>query len=275
MSAGPLVKRLRAASRRLPIGAALVARAWARAARARRRRLLDRLGAGAKHEARLIAAGGDVAGFEIRLAPGAITYWRDPAIPACRRPSILLVRTMSRRSSRCFRRQSEIKEADGGQAFGYDGGVIFPLRVHPRDAAKPVTLALHADFAVCEKVCLPAKARSTDLPAAAARLRGAIDAALAAVPRAVPPKDFGELSPTGGESWRLCAAHEPARRATCSSSRRKAGGGRARQGESRPRLLHHRAPRQAEGRRASRCAAPDPDRRRGAGGDDDGGGGVE
>ena len=80
----------------------------------------------------------------------------------------------------------------------------------PRDAAKPVTLKLNADFAVCEKICLPAKARLTlTLPAAAASpYAGAIDAALAAVPRAVPPKDFGEFSPTGGESWRLCAPHE-------------------------------------------------------------------
>ena len=33
---------------------------------------------GAKSQARLIAAGGGLAGFEIALAPGAITYWRDP-----------------------------------------------------------------------------------------------------------------------------------------------------------------------------------------------------
>ena len=72
-----------------------------------------------------------------------------------------------------------------------------------------MTLALQADFAVCEKVCLPAKARLTlTLPAAASPYARAIDAALAAVPHAVPPKDFGELSPTGGESWRLCAPHE-------------------------------------------------------------------
>ena len=32
----------------------------------------------AKSDARLVAAGGALAGFEIRLAPNAITYWRDP-----------------------------------------------------------------------------------------------------------------------------------------------------------------------------------------------------
>ena len=33
---------------------------------------------GAKSKARLIAGDGDLAGFEVALAPGAITYWRDP-----------------------------------------------------------------------------------------------------------------------------------------------------------------------------------------------------
>ena len=32
----------------------------------------------AKAEARLVAAGPTLAAFEVRLAPGAITYWRNP-----------------------------------------------------------------------------------------------------------------------------------------------------------------------------------------------------
>ncbi len=109
-----------------------------------------------------------------------------------------------------FPAPKRIKEADGGEAFGYDGAVIFPLRVKPRDPAKPVRLALNADFAVCEKVCLPAKARlSLTLPAAAdSPYAGAIDAALAAVPRPVQPKDFGALEAVGADSWRFCAPHE-------------------------------------------------------------------
>jgi DsbC/DsbD-like thiol-disulfide interchange protein len=73
-----------------------------------------------------------------------------------------------------------------------------------------VRLALNADFAVCEKVCLPAKARlSLTLPAAAdSPYAGAIDAALAAVPRPVQPKDFGALEAVGADSWRFCAPHE-------------------------------------------------------------------
>jgi DsbC/DsbD-like thiol-disulfide interchange protein len=165
---------------------------------------------GAKSQARLIAASAGLAGFEIALAPGAITYWRDPGdsglpptLDFSASENVASVETK-------FPAPKRIKEADGGEAFGYDGGVVFPLLVKPRDPAKPVILKLSADFAVCEKVCLPAKASlSLTLPAAGqSPYAGAIDAALAAVPRAVPPKDFGVLEAVGADNWRLCAPRE-------------------------------------------------------------------
>ncbi len=206
MSAGPLVKRLRGGARGIALAAALGLALPALAADA----FSTDWAPGAKHEARLIAAGGDLAGFEIRLAPGAITYWRDPGDSGLPPTFDFAGSDNVEAVEPAYPAPKRMHEADGGQAFGYEGGVVFPLKVKPRDAAKPVTLKLNADFAVCEKICLPAKARLTlTLPAAAASpYAGAIDAALAAVPRAVPPKDFGEFSPTGGESWRLCAPHE-------------------------------------------------------------------
>ena len=99
--------------------------------------------ASAKSQARLVAADAGLAGFEIRLAPGAITYWRDPGeagvpptfdfsgLGQCRQAS-----------SRCFPAPRRIAESDGSEAFGYEAGVVFPLRIDPRDPAKPVTLAL-------------------------------------------------------------------------------------------------------------------------------------
>jgi DsbC/DsbD-like thiol-disulfide interchange protein len=164
----------------------------------------------AKSEARLIAASGTLAGFEIALAPGAITYWRDPGdsglpptLDFSASDNVASVETK-------FPAPKRIKEADGGEAFGYDGGVIFPLRVKLRDPAKPAMLKLSADFAVCEKVCLPAKAHlELMLPAGAdSPYAGPLDAALAAVPRPVAPKEFGALEVIGAESWRLCAPHQ-------------------------------------------------------------------
>ena len=149
---------------------------------------------GAKSQARLIAAGGGLAGFEIALAPGAITYWRDPGDSG-------LPPTLDFSGSEnvagveaLFPAPKRIKEADGGEAFGYDGAVIFPLRVKPRDPAKPVRLALNADFAVCEKVCLPAKARlSLTLPAAGGfALRGR-DRRISALAKTGEPIEFRRL----------------------------------------------------------------------------------
>jgi DsbC/DsbD-like thiol-disulfide interchange protein len=164
----------------------------------------------AKSQARLIAGGGDLAGFEIALSPGAITYWRDPG-DAGLPPTLDFSGSDNVASVEPeFPAPKRIKEADGGEAFGYDGSVVFPLRVKPRDPTKPATLKLTADFAVCEKVCLPAKAHlELTLPSAPrSPLAGAIEAALATVPRAVPPKDFGALEALGADSWRLCAARE-------------------------------------------------------------------
>ena len=166
---------------------------------------------GAKSKARLIAGSGDLAGFEVVLAPGAITYWRDPGdagvpptLDFSASDNVVGVEPL-------FPAPKRIKEADGSEAFGYESSVVFPLRVKPRDAAKPVTLRLNADFAVCEKVCLPAKARlELKLSSAnASPYAGAIDAALGAVPRAVQPKDFGALEALSASSWRLCAPHQP------------------------------------------------------------------
>ena len=48
----------------------------------------------------------------------------------------------------------------GGNSIGYKDDVIFPLHVVPQDAGKPVTLRLKLDYAVCEKLCVPAEGQA-------------------------------------------------------------------------------------------------------------------
>ena len=213
MSTERLVKGLCAAVGSLPIGGALAA-AFSLLLSGSPASAADAFSTdwalAAKSRARLIAGGGDLAGFEIALSPGAITYWRDPG-DAGLPPTLDFSGSDNVASVEPeFPAPKRIKEADGGEAFGYDGSVIFPLRVKPRDPTKPATLKLTADFAVCEKVCLPAKAHlELTLPSAPrSPLAGAIEAALATVPRAVTPNDFGAFQALGADSWRLCAAHE-------------------------------------------------------------------
>jgi DsbC/DsbD-like thiol-disulfide interchange protein len=214
MSAALLVKRFRGVSRRPLIGVVLAFAAFAlvlpEAAPLAADSFSTDWARAAKSQARLIAGADGLAGFEIALDPGAITYWRDPGDAGL--PPTLDFSASDNVASvePLFPAPTRIHEADGGEAFGYDRGVVLPLRVAPRDPAKPATLKLKADFAVCEKVCLPAKAHlELSLPSApASPYASAIEAALSAVPRPVAPEDFGALEARGADHWRLCAPHE-------------------------------------------------------------------
>jgi DsbC/DsbD-like thiol-disulfide interchange protein len=46
---------------------------------------------------------------------------------------------------------------DGGASIGYKGDVMFPIHVVPENSKRPTTLRLAFDYAVCEKLCVPAK----------------------------------------------------------------------------------------------------------------------
>jgi DsbC/DsbD-like thiol-disulfide interchange protein len=163
----------------------------------------------AKSEARLLAAGGALAAFEIRLAPGAITYWREPGEAGVPPTFDVSGSDNVARVEPTFPAPRRIKEQDGSEAFGYEGDVVIPLTVEPRDPAKPITLALAANYAVCEKLCLPAKANlKLILPDAASPYASAVQAALAAAPRPVSANAFGALTGDAASGWRLCAARE-------------------------------------------------------------------
>ena len=166
---------------------------------------------GAKSRARLIADGAG-AGFEIALDPGAITYWRDPGeagVP----PTFDFTGSENLAKAEVeFPAPERIPEPDGSVAFGYRGGVVLPIRVSAADPGKPVRLVAKVNYAVCEKICLPARANA-DLtlgaPGASPNA-AALDAARGQVPERVTPEALGvQVSATGDKSWRLCLAEAP------------------------------------------------------------------
>ena len=165
-----------------------------------------------KAEARLLAGGPGRAAFEIQLAPGAITYWRDPGDSGAP-PSFDFSGSVNlARAEPEYPAPARILEPDGSEAFGYENGVVFAIAVEAVDPSKPVTLAVNATYAVCEKICLPAKANLTlSLPeSAASPYAAAIEAARALTPRRVEWRSLGaELASVDARDWRLCLPAEP------------------------------------------------------------------
>jgi DsbC/DsbD-like thiol-disulfide interchange protein len=148
---------------------------------------------GQKSSLRLIAAGGGPpqsfyrAGIEIRLDPGALTYWRTPGVAGV--PPVFSFEDSANASDIVVSYPAPTRiDEDGTEAFGYRDRVIFPVRVTPKDAARPVLLVLNVDYAVCSRICLPVKAeaRLTLLPAPKTGSLSPEAAAIAAADAAVP-----------------------------------------------------------------------------------------
>ena len=164
----------------------------------------------AKSRARLIADAGGAA-LEIELAPGAITYWRDPGeagVP----PTFDFSKSQNlARAEVMFPPPQRIAEPDGSEAFGYRAGAVLPIAVIPADAGKPVHLVAHVDYGVCEKVCLPAKADvALTLPApVASPFAEALAKARVETPEPVAPSALGAEVQGAGNAWRLCLAQAP------------------------------------------------------------------
>jgi DsbC/DsbD-like thiol-disulfide interchange protein len=165
-----------------------------------------------KAEARLMAGGPGEAAFEIRLAPGALTYWRDPGDSGAP-PRFDFSRSVNlARAEPEYPAPTRFVEADGSEAFGYQGSVVFAIAVEALDRSKPVTLAVNANYAVCEKICLPAKANLTlTLPEGASTpYAAAIEKAREATPRRVEWRALGgDLASVDAGDWRLCLPAEP------------------------------------------------------------------
>src|SRR5271165_3937044 len=72
----------------------------------------------AKSEARLIADGTGQAGFQIELAAGAITYWRDPGDAGVPPTFDFAGSDNVAKVEPVFPAPKRIKESDGSEAFG-------------------------------------------------------------------------------------------------------------------------------------------------------------
>jgi DsbC/DsbD-like thiol-disulfide interchange protein len=152
---------------------------------------------GDKAQMRLIAAGGVrriyKAAAEIKLPSTAITYWREPGdagVP----PKFSVNGSENVAAAEVLFPAPRRLDEQGIEAFGYRGGVVFPIHVAPRDATEPVRLRLTVNYAVCDNICLPEESSAElVLPEAADSPEdGIIAAAEARVPLVLAAKDVAE-----------------------------------------------------------------------------------
>lgn len=117
-----------------------------------------------KSAVRLVRGGFDHefhrAGVEITLDSGTKTYWRTPGDSGV--PPAFDWSGSDNVADVAVDWPAPLRfPAGNGFSIGYKTSVIFPLRVRPRDPSRPVRLALKLDYAVCDQICIPAKATAT------------------------------------------------------------------------------------------------------------------
>ncbi|HMD74713.1 MAG TPA: protein-disulfide reductase DsbD domain-containing protein [Steroidobacteraceae bacterium] len=134
------------------------------------------------------------AGIEIRLKPGWHTYWRypgDAGVP----PHFDFAGSRNVQAVTVLWPAPRRTVEQGLSVIGYTEDVILPLSIEPRSRAEPVTLRFKAEYALCEKLCLPAQGAAQ---LALGEGNSPWDAVLAAAQSRVPKKralgEAGELA---------------------------------------------------------------------------------
>ena len=134
------------------------------------------------------------AGVEIRLAPGWKTYWRypgDSGVP----PRFDFSGSLNAKSVIVRWPAPQGLKDETGISIGYKHDVVLLLDVVPRNANKPVTLRLKIDYAVCERICVPADGKAElTLDGAPGALAERVSASDAKVPKPAAIGDNGPLS---------------------------------------------------------------------------------
>jgi len=99
-------------------------------------------------------------GVEIVMSPGYKTYWRSPGefgVP----PSFDWSGSTNIGGLDVRWPVPERFQDSAGYSLGYVGEVVIPISVQPVDPSRPVMIVLKLDYAVCEKICIPAKGEAS------------------------------------------------------------------------------------------------------------------
>ena len=132
-------------------------------------------------------------GIAVQLDPGWKTYWRtsgDSGVPPrfdfSKSDNVEAVTVL-------WPAPSKFDDGAGGFSLGYHDHVVLPLRIVPKSNDKPVTLRANINYAVCEKICIPAEANTELTFASVASTEDSVlFAALDTVPK---PASVGDPNP--------------------------------------------------------------------------------
>jgi DsbC/DsbD-like thiol-disulfide interchange protein len=96
------------------------------------------------------------AGLHIALRPGFKTYWRTPGDTGVPPQFSFAGSTNVKEVRVLFPVPQRFADGAGGASLGYFApDVLFPIHIEPVDAGRPVDLHVKADYAVCERMCIP------------------------------------------------------------------------------------------------------------------------
>lgn len=143
------------------------------------------------------------AGVELKLDPDWHTYWRypgDAGIPP--RFDFSGSQNVAAVTVRYPAPQAMVDET--GTTLGYQHHVIFPLQITPKQSGHPVRLHLILDYAICEKLCVPAKGEATlTLDAGQSSQAELLAAAEARVPKRVDASTLGLVARRGKDKAKV------------------------------------------------------------------------
>lgn len=103
--------------------------------------------------------GNHVFGVEITLEPGWKTYWRSPGgngIP----PQFDWSGSQNVADVKIHWPSPSVLDSFGFKTVGYTEYVVFPVEIAPKNAEKPVSIALNLFYGICKEVCIPANSNA-------------------------------------------------------------------------------------------------------------------
>ncbi len=98
--------------------------------------------------------GAQIAGLQLRIAQGWMTYWRHPGESGIA-PQVDWAGSDNLADLRIHWPEPKLYLKAGYNSIGYKSEVIFPIELTPQDPARPVHLRATLSIGVCADICIP------------------------------------------------------------------------------------------------------------------------